>query len=107
MTARQPEVPNLICVIYFPSAVLARRACSTLECVAHKPVSLTRAACGCLGPTKEKMTEKRIVLCSAGSQDEAQKIARTLVERHLAACVNIVGPVSSTYWWRGQLQSAE
>ncbi len=53
------------------------------------------------------MTEKRIVLSTAGSKDEAQKIARALVERHLAACVNVLGPVSSTFWWRGKLEQGE
>jgi periplasmic divalent cation tolerance protein len=31
--------------------------------------------------------------------DEAGRIARSLVEKRLAACVQILGPVSSTYWW--------
>ncbi len=39
------------------------------------------------------MTNARIVLTTAGSQEEARKIAHALVERRLAACVNIVPPV--------------
>lgn len=50
------------------------------------------------------MTEKRIVLTAAGSKEEAQKIARALVDRHLAACANIVGPVDSVFWWKGKLR---
>jgi len=52
------------------------------------------------------MPDQRIVLSTAGSREEAQRIARALVERHLAACVNVV-PISSTYWWRGKLEQSE
>jgi periplasmic divalent cation tolerance protein len=53
------------------------------------------------------MTDKRIVLSTAGSEEEASKIARNLVERHLAACVNVVPHVSSTYRWRGKVEEAK
>jgi len=43
------------------------------------------------------MTDKRIVLTTAGSEEEAQKIARHLVERRAAACVNIV-PQEAREW---------
>ncbi len=52
------------------------------------------------------MTDKRIVLSTAGSEEEAQKIARELVERRLAACVNIVPKVESIYRWQGKVESA-
>ncbi|HZQ93278.1 MAG TPA: divalent-cation tolerance protein CutA [Terriglobales bacterium] len=52
------------------------------------------------------MTEKRIVLTTIGSKEAAQKMAQALVTRHLAACVNIVGPVESVYWWKGKVESA-
>ncbi len=52
------------------------------------------------------MTDARIVLTTAGSQDEAKKIAQTLVERRLAACVNIVPQIESVYRWRGKVESA-
>jgi len=51
------------------------------------------------------MTDKRIVLSTAGSADEAQKIAHALVERHLAACVNIVPQIESVYRWKGNIES--
>lgn len=51
------------------------------------------------------MTDKRIVLTTAGSQEEAQKIAQGLVEQRLAACVNIVGPIQSVYRWKGAVES--
>ena len=52
------------------------------------------------------MTDKRIVLCSAGSEDEARKIARHLVEQRLAACVNIIPGMESIYRWQGKLESS-
>ncbi len=52
------------------------------------------------------MTDKRIILTTAGSKDEAQRIARALVERRLAACVNIVGPMESVYRWKGEVESS-
>jgi periplasmic divalent cation tolerance protein len=53
------------------------------------------------------MTDKQIVLCTAGSQDEARKIARHLVEQRLAACVNIVPRVESIYRWQERVESSE
>jgi periplasmic divalent cation tolerance protein len=52
------------------------------------------------------MTDKRIVLSMAGSEEEARKIAQALVERRLASCVNIVGPIHSVYRWKGAVESA-
>ena len=51
------------------------------------------------------MTDKRIVLTTAGSAEEAHKIAHALVERRLAACVNVVGPIYSVYRWKGAVES--
>jgi periplasmic divalent cation tolerance protein len=53
------------------------------------------------------MTDKRIVLTTAGTKEEAQKIARALVERQLAACVNIVPQVESVYRWEGEIEQAQ
>ncbi len=52
------------------------------------------------------MTDKRIVLTTAGSEEEARKIARHLVAHRLAACVNIVPKVTSVYRWQGQVEEA-
>jgi periplasmic divalent cation tolerance protein len=41
------------------------------------------------------------------SREEASRIANALVERRLAACVQIVGPIRSTFWWEGRVQDAE
>ena len=53
------------------------------------------------------MTDKQIVLSTAGSEDEARKIARSLVERQLAACVNIVPRIESIYRWQGKVESSQ
>ena len=53
------------------------------------------------------MTDKRIVMTTAGSVDEARRIAETLVDRKLAACVNIVPKVVSIYRWKGKVEEAE
>jgi len=53
------------------------------------------------------MTDKRIILSTAGSREEAGRLATALVERKLAACVNIVGPIASVYRWQGEVQRAE
>jgi periplasmic divalent cation tolerance protein len=52
------------------------------------------------------MTDKQIVLSTAGSEDEARKIARNLIERKLAACVNIVPGIESVYHWQGKIESS-
>jgi periplasmic divalent cation tolerance protein len=52
------------------------------------------------------MTDKRIVLSTAGSEDEARKIAHHLVEQKLAACVNIIPRIESLYRWQGKVESS-
>ena len=53
------------------------------------------------------MIEVRIVLTTAGSADEAHKIANALVDRKLAACVNIVPQIESVYRWKGNVERAQ
>ena len=50
------------------------------------------------------MTDARIVLTTAGSPEEAEKIARALVEGRLAACVNIVPQIQSIYRWKDKIE---
>jgi periplasmic divalent cation tolerance protein len=38
---------------------------------------------------------------------EAQRIARAVVEEHLAACANVLGPCQSIYRWQGAVEEAE
>jgi len=53
------------------------------------------------------MTGNRLVLTTAGSREEAQRIARALVERRLAACVNIVPKIGSIYRWKENIELAD
>ena len=39
-------------------------------------------------------------------RDEAERIGRAAVEDHLAACVNLLGPIHSIYRWKGAVESA-
>lgn len=48
----------------------------------------------------------RVVLTTAGSQEEARRIGSELVERRLAACVNIVPQIESIYRWQGKVENA-
>jgi periplasmic divalent cation tolerance protein len=48
-----------------------------------------------------------VVFITAGGHAEADRIGTTLVERGLAACVNIVGPMDSVYRWKGAVERAE
>jgi periplasmic divalent cation tolerance protein len=52
------------------------------------------------------MTDKRLVFTTAVSEQEARKIAHTLVERGLAACVNIIPQIASIYRWQGKVEEA-
>jgi periplasmic divalent cation tolerance protein len=53
------------------------------------------------------MTDKLLILTTAGSESEARKIAEMLVERRLAACVNIIPRIHSVYRWQGKVETAE
>lgn len=50
------------------------------------------------------MGDEIIVLITASSKDEAAKIAKTLVDEHVAACVNIVPDIRSLFFWEGKTQ---
>ena len=49
-------------------------------------------------------TDAVVVLATAPKEEEAARIARSLVEEKLAACVNIVAGVRSVYSWEGKVQ---
>lgn len=53
------------------------------------------------------MTDKRLFITTAPTREEANTIATELVSRRLAACVNILGPISSVYRWQGAVEDSE
>ncbi len=48
----------------------------------------------------------RIVLTTAASPGEASRLARALVEEHLAACATLIQAVQSIYHWEGQIETS-
>jgi periplasmic divalent cation tolerance protein len=46
------------------------------------------------------------VLTTAGSEQEAERISDLLLDRRLAACVQVIGPILSRYRWQGKLEQA-
>ncbi len=46
------------------------------------------------------------VTTTTSSKDEAEKIARSLLVKRLAACVQVVGPIESHYWWKGKIEQS-
>ncbi|HTC94106.1 MAG TPA: divalent-cation tolerance protein CutA [Terriglobales bacterium] len=53
----------------------------------------------------EKATGKKIILTTSGTKEEAEDIAWVLVERKLAACVNIVA-LTSIFRWKDEIESS-
>jgi len=53
------------------------------------------------------MTDKIVVLSACASGEEAARIARALVEKKLAACVNVLPAVRSFYRWKGAIEDEQ
>jgi len=53
------------------------------------------------------MANARIVLTTVGLHEKAEELARALVDRRLAACVNIIGPIRSIYRWKGKVENEQ
>lgn len=45
-------------------------------------------------------------MCTAPDEGEANRLAAALIERRLAACVNLLAPARSIYRWRGAIETA-
>ncbi len=50
------------------------------------------------------MVAHLLVITTLGDEEDAARVAKALVERRLAACVNIVGPIRSIYRWQGKIE---
>ena len=53
------------------------------------------------------MTDVIQVSTAIDSQEGACQIAQKLVSQRLAACVQVSGPITSTYWWKGNMETAQ
>jgi periplasmic divalent cation tolerance protein len=47
------------------------------------------------------------VLTTVDSTEEAERLGRSVVNARLAACVQIVGPIRSLFWWQDKLDDAQ
>ena len=52
------------------------------------------------------MTNAVVGMVTCGSRSEARKVAKAILTKRLAACVNILNGLESHYWWRGKLERA-
>ena len=53
------------------------------------------------------MEEYIQVITTTEKKEDAERIAKTLVEKRLAACIQVVGPIKSIYQWKGNLETSE
>jgi periplasmic divalent cation tolerance protein len=68
------------------------------------PAGITVSNCQEVVAVDTKVLPYRVILMTAGSPEEAARLAQALVAERLAACVNIVGPIRSVYRWRGKVE---
>jgi periplasmic divalent cation tolerance protein len=52
------------------------------------------------------MTEYMQVLTTVGTAEDAETLGRSVTGVRLAACVQIVGPIRSLFWWQDKLDDA-
>jgi periplasmic divalent cation tolerance protein len=52
------------------------------------------------------VTECRQVTTTLPDREAAHRLGKQLVGERLAACAQVVGPVSSAYWWQGEVETA-
>jgi len=53
------------------------------------------------------ITEYIQIFTTTDKEEDAEKIAQILIEKKLAGCVQVVGPVSSRYWWKDNVEKAK
>src|SRR5258708_11775462 len=94
------------------------RCCFPLLCETQRPLRLfTLSLEGCVIFQSSYLTQKsrrivmiqtggryRIVLVTCGSTAEARNIGRSVVEKKLAACANILAGVEAIYWGEGKME---
>ena len=52
------------------------------------------------------MTEYIQVFTTVEKREDADRIASIVVNKRAAACAQVVGPIQSTYWWKGKVERA-
>jgi periplasmic divalent cation tolerance protein len=48
-----------------------------------------------------------MVITTTDSAEDAERLARSIVEARVGACAQVVGPIKSVYWWDGAVQSEQ
>ena len=70
--------------------------------------ALHRSTCAGTTPeTRLQMTNYIQVFTTTATKADAQAIARAVVERRLAGCAQVIGPITSTYWWQGKVETTQ
>ncbi|MFH1077581.1 MAG: divalent-cation tolerance protein CutA [Pseudomonadota bacterium] len=52
------------------------------------------------------MTDYILITTTTEKEEDARKIAKALTEKRLSACVQIIGPITSFYWWKGKIEES-
>ena len=47
-----------------------------------------------------------VIMTTVENREDAERIAHTLVDKHLGACIQIIGPITSVYRWEGSVETA-
>ncbi|MGD8984759.1 MAG: divalent-cation tolerance protein CutA [Desulfobacteraceae bacterium] len=53
------------------------------------------------------MAEYIQIFTTTEKKDDAEVISREIVEKRLAACAQVLGPITSTYWWKEEIEKTE
>jgi periplasmic divalent cation tolerance protein len=111
MMPRQPEVPNFMgeaAILFMPGRIVSwrRKYTATKRTRGSKKLRGVKARSEAAMP-KKSAGKYVVVLVTCGSRAEAQRIAREIVSRRLAACANLLEiPVQSVYRWQGRVERA-
>jgi periplasmic divalent cation tolerance protein len=65
-----------------------------------------KAAAGASPARGVAMHEYIQIMTTVAQQEDAESIARELLRQRLAACVQIIGPLKSYFWWQGKIDQA-
>jgi len=52
------------------------------------------------------MAHYLVVIVTTSTKKEATKIIQSLLKERLIACANIIGPISSLFWWKDKIDEA-
>jgi periplasmic divalent cation tolerance protein len=47
------------------------------------------------------------IVTTTDTRESLERMGKALLEKKLIACIQVVGPVQSMYWWKGVLETAE